>query len=143
KRMKSYFIKTPWWLKKVYSGYRWDIPSSNNHVYLTFDDGPHPVATPFVLDQLKDANAKASFFCIGNNVLQHPHLFERIREEGHAIGNHTHTHRNGWKTKNEDYLEDIRCAQQLIPSKLFRPPYGRIKRSQAAAIKKMLGDDAQ
>ncbi len=136
----KYFIKTPWWLKKIYSSYLWSIDTKERSVYLTFDDGPHAIATPFVLDQLKQHNAKATFFCIGKNVLAEPQIYKRILEEGHAVGNHTHHHLNGWKTKNETYLTDVNEAGKYIDSILFRPPYGRITSFQAknidAALKK-------
>lgn len=103
-------------------------------VYFTFDDGPHEKATPFVLDCLKQFNGKASFFCIGKNVVEHPLLFERIKKEGHTVGNHTFNHFNGWKTSNEKYFQNIRMASEVIPSNIFRPPYGRIKTSQAKKL---------
>lgn len=132
--MKKYFVKTPWWLKKIYSSYIWDFPAKKNIVYLSFDDGPHPVATPFVLDQLKMHNAKATFFCIGKNVQAYPDIYKRILEEGHAVGNHTQHHYNGWKTKDADYLADVTEAAKYIDSNLFRPPYGRITSFQAKHI---------
>lgn len=95
-------------------------------IYLTFDDGPHPVATPFVLDTLKKYNAKATFFCIGKNVAQHPDIYKRILLEGHTTGNHTHNHLNGSKNSNEEYIANIKEAKKYIDSNLFRPPYGRI-----------------
>ena len=136
--MKKYFVKTPWWLKKIYSSYVWSIDTKEKIIYLTFDDGPHPIATPFVLDELKRFNAKASFFCIGKNVLAEPQIYKRIVDEGHAIGNHTHNHLKGWKSKNEIYLADIREAGKYIDSNLFRPPYGRITSFQAKNIKSAL-----
>lgn len=132
--MKKYFVKTPWWLKKIYSSYIWSFPAKNKIVYLSFDDGPHPVATPFVLDQLKAHNAKATFFCIGKNVQAYPDIYKRILEEGHTVGNHTQHHYNGWKTKDADYLADITEAAKYIDSGLFRPPYGRITSFQAKHI---------
>jgi peptidoglycan/xylan/chitin deacetylase (PgdA/CDA1 family) len=131
----KYFIKTPWWLKKLYSSYIWSIDTKHHDLYLTFDDGPHPVATPFVLDELKKYNAKATFFCIGKNVVAGPAIYRRILDEGHAIGNHTHNHLNGWKTRDDIYLADVREAAMHIDSKLFRPPYGRITSFQARNIK--------
>lgn len=136
--MKKYFVKTPWWLKKIYSSYIWRVDTKEKNIYLTFDDGPHPVATPFVLDQLKKHNAKASFFCIGKNVLDHPQLYKRIVEERHAVGNHTHNHLNGWKTKDDVYLADVSEAVKFIDSNLFRPPYGRITSFQARNIKQAM-----
>lgn len=127
---EMYLVKTPWWLRALYPGFIWQLPSKEKVLYLTFDDGPHEMATPFVLDQLKQYNAKASFFCIGKNVMAHAGIYERIIQEGHAVGNHTQQHLNGWKTNDELYLSDIHEASQSIRSNLFRPPYGRIKRSQ-------------
>src|SRR5258708_753287 len=123
-----YLVKTPWWLKKWYSGLVWNIPPRTDEkvLYLTFDDGPHPVATPFVLDILKQYDARASFFCIGKNVQEHPQIYRRILEEGHRAGNHTQNHLNGWKTSDAEYLGNISLAAKLIDSDLFRPPYGRI-----------------
>ena len=134
----KYFVKTPWWLKKVYSSYTWSVKTKEKIIYLSFDDGPHPVATPFVLDELKRHNAKATFFCIGKNVVAHQDIYRRILDEGHAVGNHTYNHVNGWKTKDEIYLADVREAGKFIDSKLFRPPYGRITSFQAKNISSSL-----
>ena len=132
--MHKYFIKTPWIAKKIFSSYIWSLPSNENAVYLTFDDGPHPMITQWVLDELKIYDAPATFFCIGNNVEKYPEIYQRILEEGHGVGNHTHNHLNGWKTEDKKYLEDISKAQHIIKSNLFRPPYGRIRNSQAKKI---------
>lgn len=137
----KYFIKTPWWLKKIYSSYLWSIATKEKQVWLTFDDGPHPVATPFVLDELKRYHARATFFCIGKNVVAHPAIYQRILDEGHAVGNHSQHHLNGWKTKDDLYLRDIAEAAQYIDSHLFRPPYGRITSFQARHIKTALKKD--
>ena len=130
----KYFVKTPWWLKKLYPKRLWSVDTKEKIIYLTFDDGPHPVATPFVLDELKKHNAKATFFCIGKNVVEYPAIYKRIVEEGHAIGNHTQHHLNGWKTEKETYLADITIAAKHIESSLFRPPYGRIRSQQANSL---------
>jgi peptidoglycan/xylan/chitin deacetylase (PgdA/CDA1 family) len=132
----KYFVKTPWWLKKIYSSYTWSIPTKEKIIYLTFDDGPHPEITPFVLKELKNYNARATFFCIGKNVLAHPGIYKQILDEGHGVGNHTQNHLNGWKTSNDAYMKDIAEAANYIDSNLFRPPYGRITSFQA----KHLGD---
>ena len=121
-----YFKKTPWWLKKIYTSCVWQIDTKEKIIYLTFDDGPHPVATPFVLDELKKHNAKATFFCIGKNVVLYPEIYQRILTEGHSIGNHTFNHLDGWKTKTDIYIENILSAKNQINSILFRPPYGKI-----------------
>ncbi len=126
-----YLVKTPWWLRKVYSPtLTWKIPGVQNEIFLTFDDGPHPAITPFVLDCLRQYNAKATFFCIGKNVQLYPHIFQQILDQGHRIGNHTHNHLNGWKTKDSDYFKNIILAKKYIDSNFFRPPYGRITRFQ-------------
>lgn len=132
--MHKYFIKTPWIVKKVFPDYVWSLPSLNNEVYLTFDDGPHPAITPWVLNELKKYNAKATFFCIGKNVEQNTQIYQRILNEGHASGNHTHHHLNGWKTKDKKYIDDVIEATKFIQSNLFRPPYGRLKTKQAKQI---------
>ncbi len=129
-----YRVKTPWWLPKLFPRtLAWKMPAGQHEpaVYLTFDDGPHPVATPYVLEQLRLYNAKATFFCIGKNVVERPELFEQIKDAGHAAGNHTHNHLNGWKTDTPVYISNIAEAHRYIGSHLFRPPYGRIRRSQA------------
>lgn len=129
-----YLVKSPWWLKKWYSGLVWDIPATEKILYLSFDDGPHPVATPFVLDELQKYEAKASFFCIGKNVEQYPKIYRRILEEGHRVGNHTHNHFNGWKVSDKKYFENIGQAAKYIDSDLFRPPYGKITKFQASLL---------
>jgi len=131
-----YFVKTPWWLRSVYPSLTWKIPTKENQVFLTFDDGPHKTITPFVLNTLKKYNAKATFFCIGKNVESNPAIVKQILNEGHSIGNHTYNHLNGWKTNNEVYLKDVMKAKEVINSKLFRPPYGRIRRYQIQHIQK-------
>ncbi len=103
-------------------------------IYLTFDDGPHPDHTIFVLDELKKVNAKATFFCIGKNVQQYPHIYSKIIEEGHAVGNHTYNHLKGTKTKDAVYLNDIQEASKYIDSHLFRPPYGRMSAFQTRLL---------
>ncbi len=125
-----YLVKTPWWLRAIYPQLIWRMPTQEKIIYLSFDDGPHETATPFVLDTLAQYNAKASFFCIGKNVLENPEIYARILQEGHAVGNHTQHHANGWKVSNEAYFSEIDAAAELIHSPLFRPPYGRIKRLQ-------------
>ena len=132
---RLYFIKTPWWLKKIYSSYLWNIDTKKKILYLTFDDGPHPEATPFILTELKKYDALATFFCIGKNVLAWPDIYKRILDEGHSVGNHTQNHLNGWKTNNKRYMSDIAEATKYIDSDLFRPPYGRITSFQARNLR--------
>jgi len=125
-----YLVKTPWWLKKIYAGCVWQMPSADKTIYLSFDDGPHPEITPYVLATLQQYNAKATFFCIGKNVAANPDTYQKIVAAGHSVGNHSHHHLNGWKTPNEDYLGNIALAKEYIHSNLFRPPYGRATRQQ-------------
>ncbi len=111
----------------------WSMPETDS-VYLTFDDGPTPGVTEFILDRLAEYDAKATFFCLGKNAEQHPHLFRMIVEGGHRIGNHTYSHQKGWNMSLERYLEDVDFANGLLRSDLFRPPYGRITPMQARRI---------
>jgi len=129
-----YLVKTPLLLKKLYPGLIWDIKQDKPCIYLTFDDGPIPIVTPFVLNILQQYNAKATFFCIGDNVNKHPDIFEQVKTGGHAIGNHTYNHLKGWKTLDEVYLRNTIIADELLHTNLFRPPYGRIKRSQISML---------
>jgi peptidoglycan/xylan/chitin deacetylase (PgdA/CDA1 family) len=131
-----YFVKSPFWLKNIYPNLIWDIPTQEKKLFFTFDDGPHPIITIQVLDVLKAYNAKATFFCIGNNVVKYPEIYKRIIDEGHAVGNHTFNHLNGWKSADELYLNDINKAMEYIDSNLFRPPYGRISRFQIQQLLK-------
>lgn len=132
-----FISKPPAILKPLFRDLVWDIPNEDETVYLTFDDGPLPGVTDRILDLLASAEAKATFFCIGKNVKNHPDLFQRILDEGHAVGNHTMNHVNGWKTSEANYLQEVQDCQKLTGTDLFRPPYGRIKRKQV----KMLAAD--
>lgn len=133
--MYRYFVHPPSWVRLLYPQRLWRVNTREKILYLTFDDGPHPRITPFVLDLLQQYQAKASFFCIGQRVQQYPAVYERIIKEGHRVGNHTYTHVNGWKTSVDQYENDIRQASRLIDSNLFRPPYGRLRFSQARRVK--------
>ena len=114
-----------------YPSLLWQMPKSEKKsIYLTFDDGPHPLITPKVLENLRRYDAKATFFCIGNNVRKYPKTFELIKKEGHSVGCHTFNHENGWKTNTDDYIQSFSDANQLIHSDLFRPPHGKIKYSE-------------
>ncbi len=130
-----YFIKTPFWLRLIYRSCTWRKPTQERVLYLSFDDGPHPEATPFVLAQLAIFNAKASFFCIGKNVQLHPPVYDSIIAAGHVVGNHTQNHMNGWKNKTANYIKEIQEATKSIRSNLFRPPYGRISFAQIKALR--------
>lgn len=133
--------KTPWWIQQLYPSLEWKVESAPNTLYLTFDDGPIPELTPAILDILLTYNARATFFCVGENVEKHPEIFKRVLDEGHAVGNHTHRHLNGWKTGAIDYVRDVEACQLAIKnaggeSGLMRPPYGRITRKQLGVLKK-------
>ncbi|MBL0064462.1 MAG: polysaccharide deacetylase family protein [Bacteroidetes bacterium] len=123
-------------LSFFYPSLLWHVPVKDKILYLTFDDGPIPEVTPWVLEELKKRNVKATFFCIGDNVRKHPTIFQSIRENGHTTGNHTYHHLNGWDTADKKYSEDIELANKLISSRLFRPPYGKIRISQISSLKK-------
>lgn len=123
-------------LQQLYPSLHWKVKTLKPSIYLTFDDGPTPGVTEWVLDILKRYDAKATFFCIGKNVAAHPELYQQLIAEGHAVGNHTYHHLNGWKTTKKKYLEDVEKGAQLINSKLFRPPYGKITPKQIEELKK-------
>ena len=141
--MKFYSAKTPQIIKKIFSNYVWDIPNNENKVYLTFDDGPTPEITNWVLDELKKYNAKATFFCIGKNIETNPEIYENLILNGHSIGNHTFNHLNGWKSNDKKYIENTLICGNLksefcnLKSNLFRPPYGKIKPSQSKELRKL------
>jgi len=153
-----YFVKTPQVIKRIFANLTWDVPTDEKVLYLTFDDGPTTEITHWVLSELDKHKAKATFFCIGKNVINHPSIFQDIIKKGHAIGNHTHNHLNGWKKTSNVYIENINKAQQTIATEieknpqvfpqskiscqkyliknLFRPPYGKIKNSVAKKLLK-------
>ena len=156
--MKLIPAKTPGFVKSLFPNFIWNIDTQKQELYLTFDDGPTPEITSWVLEQLKQYNAKATFFCIGHNIEKYPEIFEKIINEGHSIGNHTHNHLKGWKHKTKDYLVDVEKAQKIIDlsksqreaechtelvevsktnHKLFRPPYGKFKTKQAKQLQKL------
>lgn len=130
-----YLIRTPALLKPLMKELQWSGPAEGRKLYLTFDDGPIPEVTPWVLDTLAQFGAKATFFCIGKNVALHPEIFARTKQEGHSVGNHTYDHLNGWNTPSFTYLRNVLRCQTLTGSKLFRPPYGRITQQQALALR--------
>ncbi|MDO9276866.1 MAG: polysaccharide deacetylase family protein [Lutibacter sp.] len=157
--MRPYFIRTPSLLKFIFRNWVWRLSSRKKVLYLTFDDGPTPEITEWTLQELKKYEAKATFFCIGKNIAEHPEIFQKIREEKHAVGNHTNNHLKGWKTKNSDYMQNIEDAEKYFEEnpksvilslsaslktssvegqnqKLFRPPYGKITFSQSRKIRK-------
>jgi peptidoglycan/xylan/chitin deacetylase (PgdA/CDA1 family) len=145
--MKLYWIKTNAFIKKIFSNYIWSISNTENKIYLTFDDGPTPEITEWVLEELTKCRVKATFFCIGKNIKNHPDIFHKIINEGHSIGNHTHNHLNGWNTSTEEYLDNIELCNSEIKNfkskildqkpKLFRPPYGKITKSQSKKLRQL------
>jgi len=126
--------KTPSFLQKLYPTLTWRIATDKKQLYLTFDDGPIPELTPWVLDTLSSHEAKATFFCVGHNVEKYPEIFKRIIAEGHSVGNHTYHHLSGWKNDATTYLKDSLKADEVMAeyteTDLFRPPYGRITTKQ-------------
>ena len=131
--------KTNFLMRALYPDFIWRKSSLEKKIYLTFDDGPIPEITEFVLETLAKYQAKATFFCIGDNIKKHPVVFQKLMNEGHAVGNHTFNHLKGWATDDVTYLENVvLCSEEIEKEKcqtqLFRPPYGRIKRSQAKLL---------
>jgi peptidoglycan/xylan/chitin deacetylase (PgdA/CDA1 family) len=133
--------KTPGFVKTLFPNFVWNINTDKKELYLTFDDGPTPEITDWVLQTLKDFNAKATFFCIGNNIEKYPEIFESILKENHTVGNHTYNHLKGWKHTAKDYIKEVLKTEDLINSldtnvskSLFRPPYGKFKNKQSKAL---------
>ena len=144
--MKKYIVKTPGLIKIIFYKWIWSFSKKEKVIYLTFDDGPTPEITNWTLNELKKHNAKATFFCIGKNILEHPTVFQKIINEGHSVGNHTHNHLKGLKTAKEEYLNNVLLAEETMQqfnyatsqqkSMLFRPPYGKLTLKQASALRK-------
>lgn len=130
-------------LSLIYNNFIWRQPTLEKKIFLTFDDGPIPEVTEWVLDILKSYNIKATFFCIGDNIRKHPLVFKRILEEGHQVGNHTYNHLNGWKYNKQEYFDNfLKCQEEInkftSPTRLlFRPPYGKLKLSQSRQIRQL------
>ena len=132
--MYRYFVHPPFWLRAFFPKRIWTIKTNSPTIYLTFDDGPHPDITSFVLAQLAAYRAKATFFCIGDRVERYTSTYQLILDQGHTVGNHTMHHLNGWSTDTSVYLQDIAKASAVIDSPLFRPPYGKMRRAQAKGV---------
>lgn len=131
-----YLVKTPKVVQKLFSNVIWRIPSDSKSIFLTFDDGPIPEVTPFILETLEQYNAKGSFFCVGENVEKYPEIFNRIVAKGHTVGHHGYSHISGWKTNHEEYLKDVQKGADIVNSPFFRPPYGKLKHSQYTELSK-------
>lgn len=119
-------IRLPLAIQNLFKGVTWQEQTSRDEVFVTFDDGPIPEVTPWVLDEADKWNAKLTFFCVGENAYKHPDILQEVIKRGHAIGNHTYNHLRAWKTKREDYFNNIRKTSELIDSALFRPPHGQL-----------------
>lgn len=130
-----FIYRIPFFLQKLFPAYTWKVNTNDKQLFLTFDDGPHPQITPWVLNILAEFNAKATFFCVADNVKKYPNVYKQILSAGHSVGNHTYHHLNGWKNSTADYLADVQLAENYIDSNLFRPPYGRITLQQAKHLK--------
>jgi peptidoglycan/xylan/chitin deacetylase (PgdA/CDA1 family) len=130
-----FWIKPPLFIKPYLHDALWQVKNNEKVIYLTFDDGPHRETTAFILDLLAQYSFTATFFCLGKNVEKHLELCDRMIKEGHAVGNHTYNHLNAWNTNTKIYLEDVAKAQELIKSKIFRPPYGKLKFSEWRKLK--------
>lgn len=131
-----YLVKTPLFIQKLFPNFTWRVPSREKVIYLTFDDGPIPEVTPWVLEQLKQYDAQATFFCVGENIQKHPEVFVQLTEGGHAVGNHTFNHLNGWTSENVPYFLNVRRCAHLVNSNLFRPPYGRLMPKQTEFLQR-------
>lgn len=128
-----YFVRTLYIIKKLFSQFVWDLPNAENKIYLTFDDGPHPEITPWILEQLKKYDAKATFFCLGENAKKYPEIVKRMKEDGHAIGSHGDAHLDGWKISKNEYEQNVLIGKDTLENitnvkiDLYRPPYGKFK----------------
>ncbi len=126
-----YLVKTPQFIQNLFPNFTWRVPTQEKQLFLTFDDGPIPEVTPWVLEQLAAYNAKATFFCVGDNIRKHREVFDAVVENGHAVGSHTFNHLDGWASDNIPYFHNVRHSANMVDSSLFRPPYGRLKPKQA------------
>lgn len=131
-----YWIKTPQFIQSLFPHFTWRIPTPDRSLYLTFDDGPIPEVTPWVLQQLNTWNAKGTFFCVGDNIRKYPEVFQQVVEAGHSIGNHTFNHLNGWAVDNLAYFRNVRKCAAQVRSPLFRPPYGKLKPKQVQFLQR-------
>ncbi|MCO6485883.1 MAG: polysaccharide deacetylase family protein [Saprospiraceae bacterium] len=131
-----YLVKTPRLIQALFPGFQWRHETEDRVVHLTFDDGPIPEVTPWVLDQLARYDARATFFCVGHNIEKYPEIYDQVVREGHLTGNHTYNHLDGWNTDNATYFRNIRKGARMVESPLFRPPYGHLKPSQARFLRR-------
>lgn len=130
-------VKTPWLWRIFYPSIIWKKENKNKNIWLTFDDGPCPIATPIILKILQNENIKATFFLIGEKINENPKLYNEIINQGHFVANHSFSHKNGWLTTSKNYIDDVEKCQELMPTNyLFRPPYGKISARQIKLLKK-------
>jgi peptidoglycan/xylan/chitin deacetylase (PgdA/CDA1 family) len=136
--MNHYFIKTPNSIKLILKNWVWSFSSKEKNLYLTFDDGPTPEFTNWILNELDLYHAKATFFCVGENLIKYPDIAKKITDNNHTIGNHTHNHLNGFNTSTSNYIENVELLEKKtkLDLKLFRPPYGKLTFSQSKKIRK-------
>ncbi len=133
-----YTTKTPAFIPAIAQGFTWNLKDQNEKptLFLTFDDGPIPSITPWVLDLLDQFNAQGTFFCVGDNIRKHTDIHREILERGHTTGNHTFNHYNGWKTSHYSYLKNVIKSSEFDETRLFRPPYGKLTKKQASTLSK-------
>ncbi|MBK6901507.1 MAG: polysaccharide deacetylase family protein [Saprospirales bacterium] len=131
-----YLVKTPQFIQNLFPNFIWKIPGGEKVIYLTFDDGPIPEVTPWVLDTLRAYHAKGTFFCVGDNIRKNPEVLKAVQAEGHSVGSHSYHHLNGWNTDNIRYFHDVRQGARAAKTEFFRPPYGRLTRRQALFLQR-------
>ncbi len=131
-----YLVKTPTYLQQAFPQLEWNYKTEDKRLFLTFDDGPNPETTPIILDILQRYSAKATFFCVGDNIRKHPKEFKSILDKGHQVGSHTFNHLSGWTTSNTEYYRNVRKAAAMVKTPFFRPPYGRITPNQSKFLSK-------
>ena len=131
-----YLVKTPHFIQNLFPNFTWRIPTQEKKIFLTFDDGPIPEVTPWVLEQLQKYNAKATFFCVGENIRKYQEVYSMLSEQGHSIGNHTFNHLDGWATDNMTYFHNVRRSAKVTQTVLFRPPYGKLRPKQAQFLQR-------
>ena len=131
-----YLVHTPHYVQALFPGLIWKRSGEQKEIFLTFDDGPIPEVTPWVLSTLDAFHAKATFFCVGDNVRKYPDIFDQVLDAGHTVGNHTLNHLSGWATENISYFHNIRHCARMVHSGLFRPPYGKMKPSQVQFLQR-------
>ena len=126
-----YLVRTPQTIQTLFPSFLWRVPTARKELYLTFDDGPIPEITPWVLEQLAEFDASATFFCVGENIKRFPTILDQVHSQGHVSANHTYNHLSGWSTERVPYLQNVQQCAPLVQTDMFRPPYGRLRPKQA------------